>query len=176
MPTALGLPAMKLRSAVSREGRGLSCSWSPGKKGARGELQGTLPGIATHFLTPHQPGSFAGHLDASSRAARACEGWVWLLAPVASSALSGCTAPGPASPSRCREREWRQKSLCPPASSRPRRAAARPIKPCPLPMRQGRPAGSLAPSHHPPAPGDHHPVGPPLPPCWRQRFRSPRPA
>lgn len=67
---------------------------SPGKKGAQGRLQGSLLGIATTFLTPNQPGSLAGHLGTSSRAAKACDsprsrGWVWLLAPVASSALGG---------------------------------------------------------------------------------------
>lgn len=57
---------------------------SPGKKGARGGLRGSLPGIAASFLTPNQPGSLARHLGASSRAAKACDsprsrgGFGWL--------------------------------------------------------------------------------------------------
>lgn len=46
---------------------------SPGKKGAQRGLQGSSPGIPTSFLTPNQPGSLAGHLGASSRAAKACD-------------------------------------------------------------------------------------------------------
>lgn len=46
---------------------------SAGKKGAPGGLRGSLLGIATTFLTPHQPGVLARHLGASSRAARACD-------------------------------------------------------------------------------------------------------
>lgn len=69
---AVKLPAA-LRSP-GRQGEVLPApACSPGQKKAWGELRGSSPGIAANFLTLNQPGILAGHLGASSHAAKASD-------------------------------------------------------------------------------------------------------
>lgn len=151
---------------------------SPGKKGARGGLRHSLPGIAASFLTPNQRGSLAGHLGASSRAAKACDsprsrggfGCLprWRARLSVAEPLRALPAPAGVGSESGDKRACVRLPAAGPAE-RPPAQLNRARFPC---GRSTRRALWPPPTTHQPC-GDPHPVGPPLAPRRRRRFGSP---